>query len=603
MKGFLILAYNNSEEDNISVGALQNELHRKKIGFSATKLSNALYHKVLGFQFYKQNDIYPNADNIHFVAGDVYGRFEEQNSNLLSYTETAALLKNSTVENNYLPLEGNACIASVFHEKIIVQNDIEGYRKIFYFKKNGLLCISTDLPLIFKAVKKQWEVRKNAVISYIGSRESKWPFTFVDEIYSLPPLSRAEISSGGNLGISSRSFSDFYELKKISRNGLKEQLYSQYASIVKRKQGENIAVTLSGGYDSNCLTKLYTQIFPNQFSAVSVGYEAKRERDGNIYDETIYAKKIAERLGIPFKRYFFTRNDFFSGFPSFIEGIDQPGHDPSSNFIMNRHLRADGFDLVVNGMGGDGNFAHKRNSLLAMQLHTMYKTLPGKILVDAVAQNLNFRGPFGFFSSSIGKPQESTFHDLWERKQLFSLPVNTFIDQKAKLELDTEREKRSEFFEGILSKANTKQEIFYSFAIFGNPDEYHATLSAERNNMEILMPFVNAKAAMMVMNGSKFHKIDDRQFEMEIFGGIEKELLARSKSGFSIPYSEWLPPFADEVFNFFLDRSFFNKNGFDVEAFRKKYNTDRDFASASMANSVLWKLLVVKEYVKMHDLK
>ena len=43
----------------------------------------------------------------------------------------------------------------------------------------------------------------------------------------------------------------------------------------------------------------------------------------------------------------------------FIKGLDQPGHDPSSNFLLNDFLNKDGFDSVVCGMGGDAFFASK----------------------------------------------------------------------------------------------------------------------------------------------------------------------------------------------------------------------------------------------------
>ena len=125
-------------------------------------------------------------------------------------------------------------------------------------------------------------------MSYICSRESKWPLTFIENIFVLPPLSRAELTKD-SLNITSKTFSDFYNLEKISKQDLKEQLYKKYELIIKRKNSENTAVTLSGGYDSNCLTKLCPG--KENFTAVSVGYKAKHERGTNINDETVYAEK------------------------------------------------------------------------------------------------------------------------------------------------------------------------------------------------------------------------------------------------------------------------------------------------------------------------
>lgn len=604
MNGFLLIGYNQAVAEKVSVNKLEQEISRKDIKYKKSIFNNKVFDNIASYQFFKEID---KIDNIDFnpsvlVAGDVYGHLKSDNDKLLNYHETINLVQNSKFCEEHVAFEGNACIGKVTDEKLIFQNDLEGYRKLYYFQNKYIFCISTYLPLILAAVEEKWTLRKNAVLSFICSRESKWPLTFIENIFVLPPLSRAELTENG-LNITSKTFSDFYDLEKISKKDLKDQLYKKYELIIKRKKSENTAVTLSGGYDSNCLAKLFTNVYGKNFTAVSVGYKAKHERGTNINDETVYAEKVANKLSIPFKKYFFNKNDFFNELTHFIDTIDQPGHDPSSNFIMDKYLKADGYSLVVSGNGGDANYASKKHLTYAIYIHKVSQNLRLDF-PKLFGKYLNYRGPFNYFSPySFAKNNLSqSFHNLYERAQLFRSPVCGYINSNSLIEIDNERDLRINYFNDIYEKSKTKHDIFYSLALIANPDEYHVLSMAERNNIEILIPFVNTNAALTLINGSNFHNVNTREFETSIFGGIDKELLAKSKSGFSIPYAEWMPTVADKVFEFYNDIKYFSNENFDMKSFQINYMNNETFRNSNFANVVVWKLLVVMEYIKRHKI-
>ena len=286
--------------------------------------------------------------------------------------------------------------------------------------------------------------------------------------------------------------------------------------------------------------------------------------------------------------------------PNFIAAIDQPGHDSSSNYIMNKYLKQDGFDLVVNGMGGDANFSNKRNLRLALKIYKISKKIGSKSL-QLIGEKINYRGPFTYFYPYINNNVPATFHDYYERAQIFRSCASEYLSLSKKIEIDKERENRIDYYRNLYSKAKTPQEIFYSLAITGSPSEYHAFLTADRNNMEILMPFINTKVVLIVLNGSQLN-INNRKFETSIFGGIENSLLAKTKSGFSIPYSEWMKTYADEIFSFYQDSKYFSKEDFNIHLVMNKYKTDETFSNSHSANVILWKLLVIKEYFQKNNL-
>jgi len=198
--------------------------------------------------------------------------------------------------------------------------------------------------------------------------------------------------------------------------------------------------------------------------------------------------------------------------------------------------------------------------------------------------------------------QANSFHDLFERAQIFRNPACTYLSRNKQIEIDNERSLRSEYFEHLYRASKTKQEIFYSLAIFLSPDEFHALSMAERNNIELLMPFVNTNVALNAINGSHYSNTTNREFEISIFGGINEELLAKSKSGFSIPYGEWMPSEADKIFEFYNDLEYFSEDDFKIQSFQDNYTNDEALRNSNFANVVIWKLLVVMEYINRYKI-
>jgi hypothetical protein len=222
--------------------------------------------------------------------------------------------------------------------------------------------------------------------------------------------------------------------------------------------------------------------------------------------------------------------------------------------------------------------------------------------ISFIGKFLDYRGPFSYYKPYHNLGQANSFHDLFERSQIFRSRACTFLSQKKHLDIDNERALRINYFENLYQSAKTKQEIFYSLAVFSSPDEFHALSMAERNNIELLMPFVNTIAVLNAINGSHYNNSTNREFETSIFGGIDKELLAKSKSGFSIPYAEWIPSIADKVFEFYNDLKYFSNEDFDMQSFQIKYKNNETFRNSNFANVVVWKLLVVMEYIKRYKI-
>ena len=131
---------------------------------------------------------------------------------------------------------------------------------------------------------------------------------------------------------------------------------------------------------------------------------------------------------------------------------------------MNKYLKQDGFDVVVNGMGGDANFSNKRNLRLALKIYKISKKIGSKSL-QLIGEKINYRGPFTYFYPYINNNEPATFHDYYERAQIFRSCASEYLSLSKKIEIDKERENRIDYYRNLYSKAKTPQEIFYSLPL------------------------------------------------------------------------------------------------------------------------------------------
>lgn len=604
MKGFTIIAYDDADSNLINLNQFSQHLDEEKIDYEKKEFESHHHNVIVGFQFFDNRN--PNRDitkedNDIFINGTIYGNLDHSNDQQSDDRDTKNFIrKYDQLSDAFLSFDGSCVYSIVKNNAIYFQNDFEGYKRIYYFKTQSIFCISTNLPFITKIIDRTWKIRKNAIFSHLLQRESKWPLTFVEDIMVLPPLTRG-IYVNGSLKLSSKTFADAYKNQPITKDEIKKNVYQDYKNIILRQSCGKVAVTLSGGYDSNCLVKLYKDNLKAPFTAVSLGYISNREKDSNVYDETVYAKKIAEKLDIDFKRYLISEKQFFDHLDQFVASLDQPAHDPSSNFLLNKLLKQDGFDCVVSGMGGDANYSSKFRVKTVKRLFDISKFFYAYPVIHFLAKKLSFRGPLNYFNTKNLNDKPSNFFDLVEANKISKSSFNQFLNSNVAKSLYQEIELRKEYYENILSNAHNDLDVFYAISILTNPDEYHADLMAERNGLSMIMPYVNIRPITKILNGSKYQKINNREYQMELFGGIDKELLLKSKSGFSFPYTEWMKNYVDEVDSYFSKGDYFSTEDFDFSSFIQRYKSDSKFADQVIPNQIIWKLLVIMKYIKLHS--
>lgn len=602
MKGFLVIGYNNNCSNIVSLNKLEKFLIEEKKSYNLFNIDSRTFENIIGIQIHGEKkphfEINPSRN---FFCGNIYGPANKVNHKKLNIIEANEYIDKNDKSENFHPLDGSCSYVRIENEAIIFQSDIEGYKKVFYYNSNDLFCVSNNLSYILKIIEKQWKIRRNAVFSYLLQRESKWPLTFIEGIHVLPPVTRG-IRLLNNISLNSITYSSLYDKRKTQKNNVIDTLLGTYTALIERDFSSNQAVTLSGGFDSNCLTKLSAMTFNDKFTAVSLGYDSIKTKDAHVYNETVYAEKIAKHLKIPFKKYIVGKELFFSHLDNFIKSIDQPGHDPSSNFILNSLLKKDGFDSVMSGMGGDACFAPKTMIKNVKNLYQITNLTNSYPILNLLSTQLKYKWLFKYFDTKLFFKKPNSFNQIIEALKLNKNKLDAYLSGDIKLVLFEEESLRNNYYNQIYHSSKADLDIFYSYSIFSNPDEYHADIMAERNGLDIIMPFVNINPILELFNASNYVDTCNRDFETKIFKEINRDLLLKSKSGFSMPYTEWAHDFTQDTMSYFVDLDFFSKDDFNISKFMDDYKNNELFRNSLPASQLIWKLTIVKRYVEYHSL-
>jgi len=113
-----------------------------------------------------------------------------------------------------------------------------------------------------------------------------------------------------------------------------------------------VGTYLSGGLDSSVVTMLASRIYPHRLKTFTGAF-----REGPEFDETAYARAVAEASRADFFEVFPTEDDFISLLPRLIYHMDEPMAGPGlfPQFMVSR-LAAQHVKVVLGGQGGDEIF-------------------------------------------------------------------------------------------------------------------------------------------------------------------------------------------------------------------------------------------------------
>lgn len=186
------------------------------------------------------------------------------------------------------------------------------------------------------------------------------PYTIYRGIRALPAGTHMRVSRGGKPA-TTRFFDITDEFRKaedappahssrtkeILRDGLADSVRHHLVSDVP------VGLFLSAGIDSTVLAGLAVEQGRDALKAITLGFP---EFQGTGNDEVPLAAAFAERVGIRHESQRVNRNDFDAELDQILEAMDQPSIDGINTYFVSRAAARAGMRVAISGLGGDELF-------------------------------------------------------------------------------------------------------------------------------------------------------------------------------------------------------------------------------------------------------
>lgn len=228
-----------------------------------------------------------------------------------------------------------------------------GIKPLYYANVDGCFFFASEIKAILAVIGGRPPIDHGALSHYLTLRYVPAPATIWRYIYKLEPGCRLTFDlEKGRYQIQQYWHCDFNaRALEPHRNyvGEFEKLFLD--AVEKRLLAADVpvGVMLSGGLDSSAVCAAAIELGHKAFNTFSVGFS-----DGSEFDETPFAREMAEHVGASHHEVLINQNDFVNFLPHFVHHTDEPLADLASVplYFVSR-LASASVKVVLSGEGSD----------------------------------------------------------------------------------------------------------------------------------------------------------------------------------------------------------------------------------------------------------
>jgi asparagine synthase (glutamine-hydrolysing) len=233
-------------------------------------------------------------------------------------------------------------------ETLFLARDRMGEKPLYYTEQDGWSIFGSELRAVLEHPAVGRELDLLGLSRYLTSGYVPDPHTIFRNIHKLPPGHFMSVASGKTRVVRYWDI-PIHADRQQSEHDLADLLWERLCRSVQRRLVSDVPVGifLSGGVDSAAIVAAAASVAPAApLTTFSMGFEEAS------YDETPYARAVAERFGMRHEQVMFTPHVARAEVPSLGRLLDEPLADPSflPTVILARHAR----QTVTVTLGGDG---------------------------------------------------------------------------------------------------------------------------------------------------------------------------------------------------------------------------------------------------------
>ena len=461
------------------------------------------------------------------------------------------------------------CLWDSKEETITLARDRMGEKPLYYGYVNNNLVFASELKSIMQFNDFNNEICKKALVKYFKYNYIPSPHCIFKDLFKLEPGKFIQFKVSKNyFSFSKPSIKSYWMLNDIFRKGEVEpfkdikladtavedsltcSIKSQLISDVP------LGTFLSGGIDSTLITALLQSFSDTPVKTFTIGF-----KDRN-YDESIYAKDIANYLGTDHTEMILNEQEAIQVIERLPKIYDEPFADSSQiPTVLVSEIAKSEVTVALSGDGGDELFGGYNRYTHVPTIWNIISTIPfplrkliGKVLSSINIRTLDFFGEKLLFFKPIPK-FGSKVHKIAEKlKKIntlgeFSMSLATIWQDPCKLVKDMETHNENDFDELSSSFQFINSETKRMMAVDSLtylPDDILCKVdrAAMSISLETRVPFLDPDVISVASRLPIKFNISNRKGKLPLRNILKKyvpqNLTERSKSGFAIPIGEWL---------------------------------------------------------------
>jgi asparagine synthase (glutamine-hydrolysing) len=361
---------------------------------------------------------------------------------------------------------------------------------------------------------------------------------------------------------------------------------------------------LSGGIDSSIIVGLMARHSAKPVKTFSIGF-----KDAELFDETHYARQVAELNNTDHHEIKISHLDLIDVFNKALLTFDEPFADSSAipTFVVSRETRQH-VTVALSGDGGDELFAGYR-SYLGEYWYSKYMLIPGLLRETFFENFVSFLpdsrdGRFLEFMRRLKKFTKSTKGSFPERllalKEVFPKNVrNRILLNGYRNNIKLQEDFALRWIENILNGycGDRINRLLYTDFKDSLPGDMLTKVDwmSMKNSLEVRVPFLDHRVVELAFQMPGSFKLRNGKGKY-ILKNAFKDLLPssiyrRPKAGFEVPISRWLKGDLRFLINRYLSKDKIKKQGiFDFDII--DHLIHNHMARKTDASWMLWNLIV-----------
>lgn len=553
------------------------------------------------------------------LNGEIYNYLElkeellKYNINWRGSSDTEVLLE--LIEKEGLDIALDKCIGMFafalydsLDKKIYIARDRMGEKPLFYFYNGQSFVFSSELKPIMLYPEFKKELNYEALSEYLNLSYINHPNSIFESTYKVRPGYYLEFD------IKSFSYNEkcYWDIKKYAKynTGIETELsYEDSVNELEKLIEKSIEMQmrtdvpfgafLSGGVDSSLVVSLMQKNSHKNINTFSIGFEDKK------YDESVYAKKVANHIGTNHTELILNNNDLNHVIEFIPKMYDEPFADSSQipTFLVSK-LAREKVTVSLSGDAGDELFFGYNHYFLFNKIYKLtsgIKGLPIKYLSNLT--KLIFRNSLSSFNKDLNIKNYEKIEKFINNKSkiekyqtFFSLNTNSLLSNKVNNKpINIEG---NDNYIDIISYFDFNHYLINDILV-------KVDRAAMYNSLETRVPLLDKNIIEFSLSLPLEYKFRNNKTKSilrdVLYRYVPVELIERKKQGFSIPIESWLKNELKEKVYFYLSEDYIQKqNIFDVIKINR---IKQDFYNSNVNyNVIIWNILIFQmwyeEYIK-----